>query len=794
MEPVVGSQLGSYRILSLLGTGGMGKVFRAYDDRLQRDVALKILLAASFDDEAARTRLLREARAAAALNHPHICTVHEVGESNGQPYIAMEFVNGQPLSDCVRGQSLPVEKVLSYGEQIADALAHAHERHIVHRDLKSGNVVVMPEGRVKVLDFGLAKRLGPEDLSEATTRSQVSLTEPGALAGTVAYMAPEQLRGQPATVRSDIWALGVLLYEMATGMRPFQGNTGYELISAILNEKPSPPPSIVPVELRMVIEKCLAKDPAQRYQHAGEVRAALEAVRSGAVVPWVAWRYRLARRRKALLAVAALGLVAAVGVAAGLLFVDGGGLKQRLLGGSVAPSIRSLAVLPLRNLSGDAGQDYFADGITEALTTDLARMENLQIISATSAMQYKDAKKPLPVVARELKADVIVEGSVQRSGNEVRITAQLIRAATDQHLWAQTYSRDFSNILGLQDEIASSIGAQIQTRLGGPRPSTPPKVGAVNPEAYETYLRANSYFDDGQFSKSIDYYNQAVKLDPSYGPTYAHMAGAYFFLAFFGVLPPQEGWGNVKKMATLALEKDETIPEAHDALALALQHYDWDFAGAEREFKRALELNPSDADVRHYYAHYLMAMGRVAESFAESKHAVELDPVGDNLISCLCWHSFAARQYDDAVRLATQFLASQPDDPWEHTILGWTYEQKRMPDDAISQLQKAVDKTKSQSFFLASLGHAYAMAGRNSDAERVLQTLSERAKKSYVSAFDFATIYAGLGEKDKAFTWLDKAAAEHSSFLVYSKWEPRLDPLRSDPRFNQLLKRISLPE
>jgi len=455
---------------------------------------------------------------------------------------------------------------------------------------------------------------------------------------------------------------------------------------------------------------------------------------------------------------------------------------------------RTIAVLPLRNLSGDATQDYFADGITDALTTDLAQMEGLQVISVTSAMRYKDAKKTLPEIAGELNADVIVEGSVERSGDQVRITAQLIRAATDKHLWAETYERNFSDILGLQDEVASAVAGQIETQLGGPKPSSPSQSGRVNPEAYDTYLRANYYSDSGQWTKSIDYYNQAVKLDPNYGPTYAHMASVYFFLTFFGALPPQEGWGNVKQDATLAIEKDEKIAEAHGALALAKMHYDWDFAGAEREFKRGIELNPSDADIHHDYAHYLMAMGRSAESVEETKRAVELDPVGMMLTSCLCWHDFAARRYDDAQRLAAHSLTQYPNNPWEHTILGWTYEQKQMPNDAIAQLQQAVAEAKGGSFFLAALGHAYASAGRKSDAEQVLQTLSKRSKDSYVSAFDVGGIYAGLGEKDKAFLWLDKAAAERSSFLVYSKWEPRLDPLRADPRFPQLLKRIGLPE
>ena len=476
---------------------------------------------------------------------------------------------------------------------------------------------------------------------------------------------------------------------------------------------------------------------------------------------------------------------------AAVVITDPGHWRRWLFASSSDP-VRTIAVLPLQNLSGDAAQDYFADGMTEALTTDLARIESLHVISRTSAIQYKAAKKSLPAIARELHADAVVEGSVQRSGGRVRVTAQLVRAFDDRHLWANTYERDFREVLALQDEVASDIAKQIASRLGGPQPTPASRVHAITPEAYETYLRANSYFDSFDLAKSIDYYHQAIKLDPNYAPAYAHMARAYSYLAFFGAVSPSDGWGKAKEAAIVALQKDAGLPEGHGALALAKLHYDWDFAGAEREFKRALELNPSDADIRHDYAHYLMAMGRLTESEAETKRAVELDPVGDGLNSCLCWHSFAARDYREAVRLAAKFLRSQPDDPWERTILGWTYEQMRMSDQAVAEIQRAVDVTKGDPFYVAALGHAYAAAGNRHETEKILQMLSDRGKKSYVSPFDLALIYAALGEKEKAFSLLDKAVAERSTFLVYSKWEPRLDPLRPDPRFKDLLARIGL--
>ena len=606
---------------------------------------------------------------------------------------------------------------------------------------------------------------------------------------------PSKLRGQTIDARSDIYAVGSILYEMTTGQVPFDDKLTTALVEAILHQPPRPPRQLnssISPRLEDIILKCMEKDSGNRYQSTKELAVDLRRLAPSTVTTAMAAApRRFSRRQMALVA----GIVLAIAATA-LALANPGEWRTRLFAGSSQP-VRTIAVLPLLNLTGDATQDYFADGMTEALTTDLARMETLQVLSRYSTMQYKPPKKPLPEIAKELHADVVVEGSVQRSGDRVRITAQLIRAATDKHLWAETYERDFHDILALQDDVASAIARQIQFKLGGPEPLPIAKPQPISPEAYETYLKANSYQDQFDLQKSIDYYNQAIKLAPHYAPAYAHMAGSYFFLGFFGAMPPQQAWGKVKELALLAIAKDNQLSEAHDALASAKLHYDWDFAGAEQEFKLALQLNPNNADTLHGYAHYLMAMGRMEESAAQSRRAVDLDPVDDGLTDCLCWHRYAARQYDSSIQLALEVLKRQPTDAWEQVILGWDYEQKGMTEQAVTEFKKAVESAGKDSpmetFILAGLGHAYALAGNRSDAQGVLQTLLARAKQSYASPFDIALIYTALGDKDAAFAWLDKAMKDHSTWLVYSKWEPRLDPLRSDPRFQDLLRRIGLP-
>ncbi len=799
---LVGKTISHYEVLAKLGGGGMGVVYKAKDTKLSRFVALKFLPPALFEDRQAIERFRREAQASSALNHPNICTIYDVDEHEGHHFISMEFLDGRTLKHLIGSRPLSLDLLLDLGIQISDALEVAHRQGIIHRDIKPANIFVTQREQAKVLDFGLAKltRRPPASAARSsvpTASLEDSVTSPGAVFGTLMYMSPEQVRGEELDSRTDIFSFGAVLYEMVTGIRAFSGATSGAITDAILHATPTTPVRVnpsVPAGLEHVISKALEKDRKVRYQNAADIRADLERMKRDRTSGQVISRPGVLAQRWPL-----VGVVATIVLLAVVVGLNVGGLRDRLLArGTGAGHIESLAVLPLANLSGDTGQEYFADGMTEALTTDLARMESVQVISRSSTMQYKGATKPLPVIARELHADVVVEGSVQRSGDRVRVTAQLIRAATDKHLWAETYERDFRDILALQDDVASAIAQQIESRLGGPRPQPLPKAQTISPEAYETYLKANSYLNQLDLPKSIDYYNQAIKLDPNYAPAYAQMATSYFFLGFFSAIPPNQAWGKVKELGMLATEKDDQLPDGHAALASAKLHYDWDFAGAEREFKRALELNPNNADIRHGYAHYLMAMGRMAESAAESKRALDLDPVDDNLTDCLCWHSFAARQYDNSIRMARDLLIRVPDDTWEMAILGWDYEQKGMHEQAIAEFKKAVELTEKNSpdfspFFLAGLAHSYALAGRRSDAEQVLQGLLGRARKSYVSPFDIALIYTALGEKDTAFAWLAKAVAERSTWLVYSKWEPRLDPLRSDPRFHDLLRRIGLP-
>jgi len=781
-----GQSFGHYRIAGKVGEGGMGEVYRAHDQQLDRDVALKVLPTISFSDATAKARLLREARAAAALNHPHICTIHEVGEAEGQMYIAMELVEGETLSARLAAGPLPAEQVVRYGLQLAEALGHAHEHGVVHRDLKSANVVITAEGQVKVLDFGLAKRASKEDLDEAT-RSQLSLTAPGAMPGTLAYMAPEQLCGLAADARSDVWALGVVLCEMSSGARPFQGRTGSELASSILNQRPALPGRL-PLDLSAVIARCLEKEPGRRYQRASEVGAALEAIQQGTVRPWAGWRYPAVRRRR-WLAVAATAAAMVLGVVGAL---DIGGLRTRLSGG--APRIQSLAVLPLENLSGDAGQDYFADGMTEALITDLGRLGGLKrVIARGSVMRYKGSKRPLSEIGQELKVDVLITGAVLRSGNRVRITVQLISPANEQQVWASGFDRDLRDVLELQSEMSRAIADEIRVKLTPDEKTRLASARQVIPEAYDAYLKGMHLWyklTPQDLDAALQYFELALKKDPNSALAYSGIAAVWGGRSQMGFAPPSEASPKAKAAALKALELDNGLAEAHLWLGAIKCWYEWDFAGAGPEFQRAIDLNPNYPDARAIRSHYLMIMGHPEEAMAEIQRALELDPFNSLFQNFYGVDLHFVRREDEAIAQFRMALKTAPDSPMAYPGLWGAYDRKQMHREALEALE-AYAKGVGYAELEAALAARDPKLGYRETMRLAGDALAARSRKIFTAPTDVATCYIQAGERDLALEWLEKGFEARDPNMPYIV-TPDFDSVKDDPRYRDLLRRMNL--
>lgn len=777
-----------YRITGKLGEGGMGVVYRAHDERLDRDVAIKVLPSESFHDPAARARLLREARTVSRLNHPHICTIHEVGEADGQAYIAMELVEGRTLSARLAGGGLPLQEVLRYGLQLADALDHAHKRSVVHRDLKCANVMITVENRAKVLDFGLAKRMASESLADATTRTQ--LTETGAVVGTLAYMAPEQLHAQPADARSDIWALGVMLYEMAAGKRPFGGQTGFELSSAILNQAPVPlppgPGGALPAGLEAVILRCLEKDPALRYQSSGEVRAALEAVQAGGPLPVQPARKPVWSRRRWLAVAAPL----AVGLG-GAVALDVGGLRGRLLSLASTQRFRSLAVLPFANLSGDPGQEYFADGITDALITDVSKIGTLKVISRTSAMQYKGAKQPLREIARALNVETVLEGSVIREAGRVRVAAQLIEAAADRNIWAESFERELSGIMTLMNEVARAIAREIRAKL---RPQEETRLAAarrVTPATYEAYLRGMYHLNKAtpeDLQKGMAYLQEAVDQDPADPLAYAGLAMGYIEIAH-GPDPAEDSLQRAKAAAQTALKLDDTLAEALVAAGFVEGYYGWKWDDANRDIRRALDINPSLA-IGHYHLSWFHDLfGRMKEAIEEHKIAQELDPFNPMHTAWLGALYREERRFDEAIAEVQKAIRMPGGSSAGHFVMGLVYQDQEKYDQAIASIQKAAALDPSWRW---ALGSVYVSAGRKDEARKLLAELKTQKVIPW-TAFWLAELNASLGNFDEAFRWVEYPHQHAWMPWMRTGFLTGLKAMRQDPRFAAQLRRMNLP-
>jgi len=830
MQP--GSRLGPYEIVAPIGAGGMGEVYRARDTRLGRDVAIKVLPPEFADDPERLRRFEQEARAVAALSHPNVLALFDVGsavvslrgaegpeaisaQTSGLPrpqsglavtegegeqvhFLVTELLEGETLRDRLKAGGLSVRKAVETAVQIAQGLAAAHEKGIIHRDLKPANVFVTNDGHVKILDFGIAKLTAPAGLEQpAQATTVVDATEAGTTLGTLGYMAPEQIRGLSADHRTDIFAFGCVLYEMLSGRRAFLGDTPADTMTAILTKDPEPLSGtgrgIAPA-LQEIVSRCLEKSPEDRLSSAHDLALALRAESPAPITP-AAVRRHVGPWRWLWAGVAALGVIAAAGVALYLLTVRGHAGAP-----TTAGLIRSIAVLPLTNLSGDPAQEYFSDGMTEELITTLSKISALKVISRTSVMQFKGSKKPLREIAAALGVEGVIEGSVLRAGERVRITAQLINASTDTHLWAESYDRDLKDVLALQAEVARAVAGEVRAKLTPQEQARLAGSRTVNPEAYRLFLEARQLWlnmsSEEQCRKALERFQQAIDLDPTYAPAYVGLANSHLSAGGMGFEPAYEGFPKAKVAALKALEFDKGLAEAHAVLGAVMFQADWDWPGAERELQRALALGPNNSDAHWDYGFYLMLVaGRPDLAVTEYRRALEFDPLATTNIVGLGWGLYYARRHDESIAHFRRALEQNPTGvgAWGHTWLGLNYAQKHMVDEAVAECGKAVESRPEDQVVLGYCGCVYGLVGRHQQAKLLLDRLKSLSARHYVDPCFVAILCDGLGDNNRTMEWLERAYTERSASSYGIRGELWTDKLRSDPRFQDLIRRMHYP-
>ncbi len=828
-----GTRLGRYEIRAHIGTGGMGEVYQAVDVELERTLALKILPAEFANDPGRMRRFIQEARAASGLNHPNILTIYEIDHQHTPPFIATEYIDGLTLRRRIKAGPLPIDDVVETAIQIASALEAAHEAGIVHRDVKPENVMLRRDGYVKVLDFGLARTTEQHEVS--TEAATLVNTEVGMIVGTASYMSPEQARGQRVDGRSDIFSLGMVIYEMVAGRSPFIGATNSDIVASILKEQPPRLRDLyseTPVELERIVDRALTKDKDQRYQTAADLLADLKRLKhnlefasqntttesapatlsagaataampariatldqpaapstdASAIGPALVWRRHLLRN-------AILIAIPIIVVAIYLYYAR----KAR--------AVESIAVLPFTYSNSEQADalgpeaNWLSDGITESIINDLSHVPNLKVIARSSVFRYKGQNIDPQVIGNELKVNAVVTGRIVQIGDTLSVQTELVDVRNQTQLWGEKYRRKVADVIDLPEDISREISEGLKLELSGDTRKQLVKRYTANPQAYELYWKGRYHWNQRKsddINQAIKYFQDAIKLDPQYALAYTGLADCYV-LGSVLQLSPKQAMPLALDATQKALSIDDQLAEAHTSLAKIKLSYAWDWPGAEAEFKQAIQLNPGYATAHQWYGVYLSEMGRHDESIRERTTAQELDPLSLSIATGLGRALFWARRYDDSIQHLQAALPKDPNYSDTYWSFGLAYEQKHMYPEAIAAFQKAIDLSKSAEVeegkpeMLACLGHAYAIAGKQSEARATIEKLMKVAgPKTYISSYGVSLIYVALGDKDSAFQWLERAYQERDENFIHLKVDPRLDPLRSDARFQELIRRINL--
>lgn len=828
---MIGRTLGHYRVLEPLGAGGMGEVYRAHDDNLKRDVAIKVLPENLAEDSERLARLEREAHLLASLNHPQIASIYSLEEVDGTRFLVLELVEGSTLDERLRTGPLEIEEAMSVADQIARALEAAHKKSIIHRDLKPANIKITAEGEVKVLDFGLAKisagsredgasDAGQESASDLTqSPTFAAATQAGVILGTAAYMSPEQARAQSLDNRTDVWSFGCVVYEMLTGHRAFRGDTVTDILATVVKDEPdwSALPEGTPANLRKLLERCLRKDAEQRLRDIGDARIeiadtvpGLDSLGEGEALSEfgadeeakIAQQPVYRRSRTAAIAGALLALAALVAILGGL---DVGGIRERFSGSartSPRSSIRALAVLPMEDLTGDSREnDYFADGLTEALITDLSKIGDLRVIARNSVMRFKGGDQPLAEIAHQLGVDALITASVLRAASQVRVTVQLVDGETGEILWGERYERGLQDIISLQGAVVEAVADEIELALAPGQLDRLAESRSVDPRAHDAYLRGRYFLNQwsGQgIQKAIQHFQEAIDIDPTYAEAYVGLGDAFAWLAFGAFVPPETAYARAKAAAVRALELDDAHAGAHAVMAKVWAGSDWDWAMAEQEFRRSLDLNPGAASVNLEYSVFLTIMTRFDEAIARNQRAIELDPLTPTVTLNLAWTYFNAGRYDQAIAQLESLLELVPGFPLATMQLGWNYAQKGMFDEAVTACDDTLaalpEEAKETVFVVGSLGWVYGLAGEVERAQQILARFEERSESEWIDPYYVAMVHAGLGDGDGLIARLTEGFESHSPSMAFLEVEPAFDPFRSDPRFQELLRRMNFPQ